>query len=445
MSFLPNIGFHDPEFNQQLELLTPVQRKLYIPAAVFTSGIVGSLCGLPVGIVLLLLGYYRAEPLLFLVFCCCVGFVYSAFFLSQICLFNFERSFADLILQPFLLLFAGGPFEGWIGAALASLALCTLGPTLLIVYCLIGIVLASLPVYGVAWAATPIFSELTQTSLKHPIFEDNVTQSTLRQFMAKVASLEKAVLSKSLIRFVAAQPPVILIVLSVIVLLPLLPLGFSLNLFDKLMTAFVKTQVAIMKALPGERLNLFRDVPTPEGVAIRTKLRTIPDDALIEKSIIVDLLKQHGFHFASEAAACSIYIYDDEQRHFLMAVQENTRTHFGVGYVRALIAHLDELFPDRTLYKVREKYKGLSISDLKDASILGGDYKKLEYTEKTTLNNNIWFAICPELPGCMVEADSQDETLHLLREARNEWIDCVLPHRWHVPLPQSFGQHTNTP
>lgn len=46
-----------------------------------------------------------------------------------------------------------------------------------------------------------------------------------------------------------------------------------------------------------------------------------------------------------------------------------------------------------------------------------------------------WFAEVPELPGCMTYADSRDEVLEMLEDAKETWIESRLHHNDPIPEP----------
>lgn len=53
-------------------------------------------------------------------------------------------------------------------------------------------------------------------------------------------------------------------------------------------------------------------------------------------------------------------------------------------------------------------------------------------------------AWCPDLPGCVAAADSQDECLHLMREAIEFHLEGMRAHGESVPEPNTVAATTFT-
>jgi antitoxin HicB len=65
-------------------------------------------------------------------------------------------------------------------------------------------------------------------------------------------------------------------------------------------------------------------------------------------------------------------------------------------------------------------------------------YQSLPYTiELTPDENGIWFAAIPLLKGCMTQADSREEALIMLDEAKLLWLETAL--ETGMPIPEPAG------
>ena len=50
--------------------------------------------------------------------------------------------------------------------------------------------------------------------------------------------------------------------------------------------------------------------------------------------------------------------------------------------------------------------------------------------------DGVWFAEIPELPGCITEADSKEEALASIEDAKLEWLSVALRHGDSIPEPE---------
>lgn len=52
-----------------------------------------------------------------------------------------------------------------------------------------------------------------------------------------------------------------------------------------------------------------------------------------------------------------------------------------------------------------------------------------------------WFVQIKELEGCMTQADTWDEILPMIQEAKELWLEVALEH--HAPIPEPVGIPAN--
>ena len=63
-------------------------------------------------------------------------------------------------------------------------------------------------------------------------------------------------------------------------------------------------------------------------------------------------------------------------------------------------------------------------------------YLKLPYTTRIKSNSDgSYFAEIEELPGCMTEADTEDDVLKMLEDAKEAWLATALERGIGVPEP----------
>lgn len=67
-------------------------------------------------------------------------------------------------------------------------------------------------------------------------------------------------------------------------------------------------------------------------------------------------------------------------------------------------------------------------------------YLTLPYTTQISppdpeQENGDWFAEIVELPGCMAQAETREETLKLLEESKEEWLNLALEIGKAIPEP----------
>ena len=63
-------------------------------------------------------------------------------------------------------------------------------------------------------------------------------------------------------------------------------------------------------------------------------------------------------------------------------------------------------------------------------------YLKLKYTERIKRNSDgSYFAEIEELPGCMTEADTKEQVLQMLEDAKRDWLEVALKRKIAVPEP----------
>jgi len=68
-------------------------------------------------------------------------------------------------------------------------------------------------------------------------------------------------------------------------------------------------------------------------------------------------------------------------------------------------------------------------------------YLKLPYTmEIVPYKDGGFFARIKELEGCMTEADTLEEVLELLEDAKRAWIETALEEGLDIPLPESMRE-----
>ncbi|TCK05261.1 type II toxin-antitoxin system HicB family antitoxin [Phorcysia thermohydrogeniphila] len=68
-------------------------------------------------------------------------------------------------------------------------------------------------------------------------------------------------------------------------------------------------------------------------------------------------------------------------------------------------------------------------------------YMKLPYTvEIVPYKDGGFFAKIKELEGCMTEADTLEEVLKLLEDAKRAWIETALEEGLDIPLPESMRE-----
>lgn len=64
-------------------------------------------------------------------------------------------------------------------------------------------------------------------------------------------------------------------------------------------------------------------------------------------------------------------------------------------------------------------------------------YLSLPYAiELRRYEDGTWFARMPELPGCMTEADTLEETMEMIRDAQGGWIEACLEDGTPIPEPR---------
>src|SRR3989344_4320602 len=63
-------------------------------------------------------------------------------------------------------------------------------------------------------------------------------------------------------------------------------------------------------------------------------------------------------------------------------------------------------------------------------------YLTLKYTERIKRNSDgSFFAEIEELPGCMTEADTKEEVLQMLEDAKKGWLEVALQRKIIIPEP----------
>jgi antitoxin HicB len=68
-------------------------------------------------------------------------------------------------------------------------------------------------------------------------------------------------------------------------------------------------------------------------------------------------------------------------------------------------------------------------------------YMKLPYTvEIVPYKDGGFFARIKELEGCMTEADTLEEVLKLLEDAKRAWLETALEEDLEIPLPESMRE-----
>ena len=63
-------------------------------------------------------------------------------------------------------------------------------------------------------------------------------------------------------------------------------------------------------------------------------------------------------------------------------------------------------------------------------------YLDLKYTARIKRNSDgTYFAEIEELPGCMTEADTKEQVLQMLEDAKRDWLEVALKRKIAVPEP----------
>lgn len=63
-------------------------------------------------------------------------------------------------------------------------------------------------------------------------------------------------------------------------------------------------------------------------------------------------------------------------------------------------------------------------------------YLNLKYTARITRNSDgSYFAEIEELPGCMTEADTREDVLKMLEDAKEAWLETALERGVDIPEP----------
>lgn len=63
-------------------------------------------------------------------------------------------------------------------------------------------------------------------------------------------------------------------------------------------------------------------------------------------------------------------------------------------------------------------------------------YLNLKYTARIKRNSDgTYFAEIEELPGCMTEADTRDDVLKMLEDAKEAWLEIALERSIDIPEP----------
>lgn len=63
-------------------------------------------------------------------------------------------------------------------------------------------------------------------------------------------------------------------------------------------------------------------------------------------------------------------------------------------------------------------------------------YLNLEYTIRLKKNSDgSYFGEIEELPGCMTEADNEEEVLKLLKDAKAAWLEVAMDRKIAIPEP----------
>lgn len=63
-------------------------------------------------------------------------------------------------------------------------------------------------------------------------------------------------------------------------------------------------------------------------------------------------------------------------------------------------------------------------------------YKKLDYTLRLKENSDSgYFAEIEELPGCITEGDTKEETLAMIEDAKEAWLKTALKKKLKIPEP----------
>jgi antitoxin HicB len=65
-------------------------------------------------------------------------------------------------------------------------------------------------------------------------------------------------------------------------------------------------------------------------------------------------------------------------------------------------------------------------------------YLSLPYTVEVRHDRDGWFARVVELPGCMTWADTAEELLPMIEDAKRGWIEDALEHG--DPVPEPLGE-----
>lgn len=64
-------------------------------------------------------------------------------------------------------------------------------------------------------------------------------------------------------------------------------------------------------------------------------------------------------------------------------------------------------------------------------------YLSLKYTARIKRNSDgSYFAEIEELPGCMTEADTKEDVLEMLDDAKKAWLEIALARNITIPEPQ---------
>ena len=63
-------------------------------------------------------------------------------------------------------------------------------------------------------------------------------------------------------------------------------------------------------------------------------------------------------------------------------------------------------------------------------------YLNLKYTARIKRNSDgTYFAEIEELPGCMTEADTKEDVLEMLEDAKEAWLETALERSIVIPEP----------
>lgn len=71
------------------------------------------------------------------------------------------------------------------------------------------------------------------------------------------------------------------------------------------------------------------------------------------------------------------------------------------------------------------------------------DYLRLPYTiQLRRYEDGTYFADVAELPGCMTEADTEEEALEMIRDAMAGWIEVAVSEGLQIPEPAGESEYS---